>query len=109
MQYQRFVVSPSKSFLKFLFLGTKLGQALRKMSAYKAVPEGLKNQEYEKGNCKKWPPIPYVPIVDEVQEAVAKGKEISYKIKVPNKTEFSGTSPAFHGESHSARRAVIST
>jgi hypothetical protein len=71
------------------------------MSASKAVPEGLKNQECEKGNRKKRPPIPYVPIVDEVQEAVAKGKEYSYKIKLPDKTEFSvpiwdtGTQEAF--------------
>ena len=44
------------------------------MSASKSVPKGLKNQECEKGNQKKRPPIPYVPIVDEVQEAIAKGK-----------------------------------
>jgi hypothetical protein len=42
-----------------------------------------------------------VPIVDEVQEAIAKGKEYSYKIKLPNKTKFSvpiwdtGTQEAF--------------
>ena len=59
------------------------------MSTSKAVPEGLKNQECEKGNRKKRPPIPYVPTVDEVQEAVNKGKEYSYKIKLPDKTEFS--------------------
>jgi hypothetical protein len=40
-------------------------------------------------------------IVDEVQEAIAKGKEYSYKIKLPNKTKFSvpvwdtGTQEAF--------------
>ncbi len=45
------------------------------MNMSKAVPEGLKNQECEKGNQKKCPPIPYMPIVDEVQEAVMKGKE----------------------------------
>ena len=71
------------------------------MSTSKAVPEGLKNQECEKGNRKKRPPIPYVPMVDEVQEAVSKGKEYSYKIKLPDKTEFSvpiwdtGTQEAF--------------
>ena len=71
------------------------------MSTSKAVPEGLKNQECEKGNRKKRPPIPYVPMVDEVQEAVNKGKEYSYKIKLPDKTEFSvpiwdtGTQEAF--------------
>ena len=71
------------------------------MSASKSVPEGLKNQECEKGNRKKCPPIPYVPVVNEVQEAIAKGKEYSYKNKIPDKTEFSvpiwdtGTQEAF--------------
>ncbi len=59
------------------------------MSMSKAVPEGLKNQKCEKGNRKKHPPIPYIPVVDEVQEAIAKGKEFSSKIKLPDKTEFS--------------------
>ncbi len=82
-------------------MGTSLGRAQQKMSTSKAVPEGLKNQEYEKGNRKKRPPIPYVPTVDEVQEAVNKGKEYSYKMKLPDKTEFSvpiwdtGTQEAF--------------
>ncbi len=89
MLYQKFLEGPSKSFFKSFFLGTKLGQALQVMSTTKAVPEGLKNQECKKGNRKKCPPIPYVPMVDEVQEAVSKGKDFSYKIKLPNKTEFS--------------------
>ncbi len=70
MLYQKFMESPSKSFFKSWFLGTKLGQALKIMSASKAVPEGLKNQECKKGNRKKRPPFPYMPIVDEVQEAI---------------------------------------
>jgi hypothetical protein len=71
------------------------------MSTSKAVPQDLKNQECEKGNRKKSPPIPYVPVVDEVQEAILKGKDFSYKIRLPNKTEFSvpirdtGTQEAF--------------
>ncbi len=79
------------------FLGTKLGQALQVMSTSKAVPEGLKNQECEKRNRKKCPPIPYVPVVDEVQEAILKRKDFSYKIKLPDKTEFwdTGTQEAF--------------
>ena len=42
-----------------------------------------------------------MPIVDEVQEAITKGKEYYYKIKLPNKTELSvpiwdtGTQEAF--------------
>ncbi len=71
------------------------------MSTNKSVPEGLKNQECKKGNRKKRPPIPYVPIVNVVQEAISKGKEYTYKIKLPDKTEFSvpiwdtGTQEAF--------------
>ncbi len=86
MSYQKFVERLQKSSFKSLFLATNLGQAQQAMSTSKAVPEGLKNQECKKGNRKKHPPIPYVPIVDEVQEAVVKGKEFSYKIKFPNKT-----------------------
>jgi hypothetical protein len=89
MPHQKFLESPPKSFFKSFFLGTKLGQALQVMSTSKAVPEGLKNQECEKGNRKKCPPIPYVPVADEVQEAISKGKDFSYKIKLSNKTEFS--------------------
>ena len=73
------------------------------MSEAKAVPKGLKDQEVEKGNVKKRPPIPYVPIVDEVQDAVnkTKGKEGTYTIKLPDKTQFTvsiwdtGTPEAF--------------
>ena len=71
------------------------------MSTSKAVPKGLKNQECKKGNRKKRHPIPYVPIVDEVQEAFTKGKEYSNKIKLIKKTKFSvpiwdtGTQEAF--------------
>jgi hypothetical protein len=101
MPYQKFLESPSKSFFRSFFLGTKLGQAPQLMSMSKAVPKGLKNQECKKGNRKKRPPIPYVPVVDEVQEAITKGKEYSYKIKFPDKTKFSvpiwdtGTQEAF--------------
>jgi hypothetical protein len=77
----------------------------------KAVPEGLKNQECEKGNRKKHPPIPYVPMVGEVQEAILKGKDFSYKIKLTNKTKFgvpiwdTGTQEAFLIHVHQAQSA----
>ncbi len=101
MPYQKFLEGPSKSFFKSFFLGTKLEQDLQVMSMSKAIPKGLKNQECKKGNRKKHPPIPYVPMVDEVQEAISKGKDFSYKIKLPDKTKFSvpiwnaGTQEAF--------------
>ena len=60
------------------------------MSEVKSVPKGLKDQEVEKGNVKKHPPIPYEPVVDKVQEAV-KGKDSTYTIKLKDKTQFTVT------------------
>ena len=82
--------TPSKSFFKELFLGnTELGLTLKKMSERNGVLKGLKDQECEKGNRSKRPPIPYVPVVDEVQDALNAGhKERTQKIKLPDKTEF---------------------
>jgi len=73
------------------------------MSEAKSVPKGLKDQEVEKGSVKKRPPIPYVPVVDEVQDAVnlTKGKTATYTIKLLDKTQFTvsiwdaGTPEAF--------------
>ena len=73
------------------------------MSKAKSVPKGQKDQEVECRSVKKCPPVPYVPVVDEVQDAVnkTKGKESTYTIKLPNKTQFTvniwdtGTTEAF--------------
>ena len=72
--YAKFVLSPTQGSFKKLILSTALRHKLKTMSEAKSVPKGLKDQEVEKGNVKKRPPIPYVPVVDEVQEAV-KGKD----------------------------------
>ena len=82
--------TPPKSFFKELFLGnTQLGFNLKRMAERNGVLKGLKDQECEKGNRSKRPPIPYVPVVDEIQEAYNAGiKERTQKIKLPDKTEF---------------------
>ena len=58
-----------------------------------------------------------MPVIDEVQEAISKGKDFSYKIKLPDKTEFSipiwdtGTQEAFliHvQQAKSLRKAIAS-
>ena len=56
------------------------------MSLTKAVPEGLKDQECKKGSCAKHPPIPYVPVVNPVQDLV-NAKEPPMKIKLPDRTK----------------------
>lgn len=57
------------------------------MTDAKAVPKGLKDQEVERGNRQKRPPIPYIPEVDEIQEAVSRAKDQSLKIKFADKSE----------------------
>ena len=82
----QFLRTPPKSNFKSL-LTTSLRQKIIAMSNSKAVPEGLKDQECEKGSRAKRPPIPYVPVIDPVQDVVNTTKEHPMKIKLPDKTE----------------------
>ena len=89
--YKRFVRSPPKSFFKKLFLGdSQLGYKFQKMTKRNGVLKGLKDQECKHGNQTNRPPIPYVPVVDEIQDAVnANSNEPrTQKIKLLNKTKF---------------------
>ena len=71
------------------------------MSDSKSVPKGLKDTECERNPRKSRPPIPYVPVVDEVQDALAKDKKKPLTIRLDDKTSFSaaiwdrGTPEAF--------------
>lgn len=90
-RYERFLLNPAKSFYKELFLGSaKIGYRLKTMSERNGVIKGLKDQECEKGNLAKRPPIAYVPVVDEVQEQLNSnlpGKRYE-KLTAPNGTTF---------------------
>ena len=83
-----------------LFKHSRLGYLLKKMSAQKSSPKDLKEIEVEHGSRNLRPPIPYIPVVDQVQESILT-KDSSLKIKLPDKTEFSvaiwhsGTPEAF--------------
>jgi hypothetical protein len=90
-RHERFVRTPTKSFFKELFLGdTVLARNLKKMSEQNGVIKGLKNQECGRGANAQRPPIAYVPVIDEVQDALnAKSTESrTKKIKLPNGTTF---------------------
>jgi len=90
--YERFQEKPSKSFFKELFFGTPIGYRLKKMTKRNGVVKGLCDQECECGNVAKQPLISYVPVTDEVQEALnINHKERLQKIKLPNSTEFNAT------------------
>ena len=113
--YERFVLSPPKSFFKKLFVGsTKLGYRLKTMSERNGVVKGLKDQECEKGTNPKRPPIAYVPVIDEVQEKLnlERSEGSTYTIKLPNDTRFqagvwfSGTPEQFLNHVKQALNAI---
>jgi hypothetical protein len=114
--YERFVGSPAKSAFKELFLGNKtLAHKFKVMSDRGLNNKALKDQECEKGTLSKRPPIPYVPVVDEVQEKLAKNnsKGRTFKITLANDTEFRsgvwfyGTPKQFLGHLKQALSALM--
>ncbi len=56
-----------------------LVQGLRTMSLTKSVPDRLKPQEFECTKLCEPPPIPYIPKKDEVQEEVARLRNLQIK------------------------------
>jgi hypothetical protein len=52
------------------------------MSLAKSVPDRLKPQEYKRTKLCELPPVPYVPTKEEVQEEVAKLRNLEIKITI---------------------------
>jgi hypothetical protein len=83
LQFKRFCKQPPRSSFKKLILGTVLLKGLKRMSD-KSCPNGLKAFEVERGNTRV-PPIPYIPVADDVAEAVTKSSGASeYKLELPS-------------------------
>jgi hypothetical protein len=56
------------------------------MSLLKSVPEGLKLRECKRTKLREPPPVPYVPTKDEVQEEVAKLRNLEIKTTIEKDT-----------------------
>jgi hypothetical protein len=56
------------------------------MSLLKSVPEGFKPRECKCTKLRKPPPVPYVPTKDEVQEEVAKLRNLNIKTTIEKDT-----------------------
>jgi hypothetical protein len=56
------------------------------MSLAKSVPEGLKPPECECTKLREPPPVPYVPVKNEVQEEVAKMRNLQIKTSLEKDT-----------------------
>jgi hypothetical protein len=61
-------------------------QGLHQMSMLKMVPEGLKTRECERIKLREPPPVPYVPVKDEVQDDVAKMRSLEIKMTIKKDT-----------------------
>jgi hypothetical protein len=56
------------------------------MSMLKTVPDGLKAREYKRVKLRKPPPVPYVPMKDEVQDEVARMHSMEIKTTLEKDT-----------------------
>ncbi len=101
---QCFLNQAPRSFFKKLVISMPLLlQGLHKMSLAKSVPDGLSPQEFERTKLREPPPVPYVPTKDEVQEEVAKLRNLEIKTTIEKDTtlnfpvwhEKNGTQEAF--------------
>ncbi len=61
-------------------------QGLHTISLLKSVPDGLKPRECERTKLREPPPFPYVPTEDEVQEEVAKLRNLEIKTTIKKDT-----------------------
>jgi hypothetical protein len=86
-KFQRFPnQAPRLSFKKLIVSTPSLLQGLHTMSLLKSVPEGLKPRECEHTKLREPPPVPYVPKKDEVQEEVAKLRNLEIKTTIEKDT-----------------------
>ncbi len=56
------------------------------MSVLKTVPEGLKARECERIKLHEPPPVPYVPVKDEIQDEVARMRSMEIKTTLEKDT-----------------------
>jgi hypothetical protein len=61
------------------------------MSVLKTVPEGLKARECEQIKLREPPPVPYVPVKDEVQDEVARMQSMEIKTMLEKDTTLNFT------------------
>jgi hypothetical protein len=73
-------------FKELIVTSLKLLRDLHSMSMLKTVPEGLKAREGKRSKLREPPPVPYVPVKDEVQDEVARMRSMEIKTKLEKDT-----------------------
>ena len=89
--FKQFCKQPPKSSFKKLILETALLRKGLVRMLDKSCPKGLKPFEVERGHTRE-PPIPYIPVADNVAEAVTKSSgALEYKLELPSGIKVSHT------------------
>jgi hypothetical protein len=78
--------APRSLFKKLIVSMPTLLRGLHTMSLLKSVPEGLKPRECKRVKLCEPPPVPYVPTKDEVQDEVAKLRNLKIKTTIEKDT-----------------------
>ncbi len=78
--------APRSKFKELIVTSPKLLKGLHSMSMLKMVPDGLKARECKRIELREPPPVPYVPVNDEVQDEVA--RMCSMEIKTTKKKRY---------------------
>jgi hypothetical protein len=93
--------TPLLLFKKLIVSTPTLQQGLHMMSILKSVPEGLKPQDSERIKLREPPPVPYLPTKDELQDEVARLRNL--KINTTIKKDTMLNFPVWHknGDSQS--------
>ena len=85
--FLRFVTqAPRSKFKELIVSSPKLLRGLHSMSMLKMVPDGLKAREWEGIKLREPPPVPYMPVKDEVQEENARMHSLEIKTTLEKDT-----------------------
>jgi hypothetical protein len=81
--FLRFVTQkPLSKFKELIVTSPMLLRGLHTMSMTKTALDGLKARECERIKLREPPPVPYVPVKDEIQEEVARMSNMEIKTTI---------------------------
>jgi hypothetical protein len=78
--------APLSKFKELIVMSPTLLRGLHNMSMLKTVPDGLKARECKRIKLCEPPPVPYVPVKDEVQDEVARMRSMEIKTTIEKDT-----------------------
>ncbi len=87
--FRQFVTQkPLSKFKELIVTSPTLLTGLHTMNMMKTAPDGLKARECKRIKLRKPPPVPYMPVRDEVQDEVARMRNMEIKTTIKKDTTF---------------------